>query len=238
MGTIAFAHRGGIDGGYPENSIAAFADAIARGAAVESDVRLSLDGVPVLVHDSWFRNRGVPVPVRAMRAAALARRGIPALADVYRALGARFELSIDVKEAGAARPAIDVARHAGGRATLWLVHSDIATLYALRGYDNEVRLVHEARPPDMSQRDAPPDVVAVATARARALAAKRIDAENRHWGSWDTRQVETMHEHGVRAFGSLVHRVDELPSATSRSLDALYSDHVDALVTAVRNIVA
>ena len=42
-----------------------------------------------------------------------------------------------------------------------------------------------------------------------------------------------MHEHGVLAFGSLVHRVEELADAASRSLDALYTDHVAALVAAL-----
>ena len=45
--------------------------------------------------------------------------------------------------------------------------------------------------------------------------------------------VDRRHAPGVLAFGSLVHRTDELPDAASRGLDALYSDHVDALVAAV-----
>ncbi|MBX3228163.1 MAG: glycerophosphodiester phosphodiesterase [Labilithrix sp.] len=46
-------HRGGRGEGWPaENSIAAFARAFAEGAdGVELDVRLSRDGVPVLLHD-------------------------------------------------------------------------------------------------------------------------------------------------------------------------------------------
>ena len=219
---IPFAHRGGIDGGHPENSLAAFADALARGAALETDVRLSSDGVPVLVHDAHFARSGVPFPVRATRAATLARHGIPSLADLYHVLGTRFELSIDVKARAAARPAIDIARDADARRRLWLVHGDLATLGELRVYDTEVRLVHEAHPPEGD------DLVAVAGARARELAARGIDTENRHWGSWTPAQVDAMHAHDALAFGSLVHRADELADAASRGLDALYSDHVDA----------
>ncbi len=228
MPPIAFAHRGGVDGGHPENSLAAFADALARGAAVESDVRLSRDGDPVLVHDAHFRRGMLPYPVRAARSATLARSGIPTLDDVYRVLGTDFELCLDVKVRAAGGPAIDVARAAGAQRTLWLVHDDLDVLSRLRAYDDEVRLVHEARPPEASE------VVAVAEVRARELAARRIDAENRRWSSWDARQVGTMHAQGVLAFGSLVHEPSELRDAASRELDALYSDHVDALVAALR----
>src|SRR4051812_3604799 len=170
MAPIAFAHRGGIDGGHPENSLAAFADALARGAALESDVRLSSDGVVVLVHDGTFSRHGVPRPVRAARAATMARHGIPSLADLYRVLGTRFELSIDVKSRAAAQPAIDVAREAGALRTLWLVHDDLDTLSAWRAYDGNVRLVHEAKPPSAGE-----PAVTIADARARELAARRID---------------------------------------------------------------
>jgi glycerophosphoryl diester phosphodiesterase len=224
---IPFAHRGGTDGGHPENSLAAFADALARGAALETDVRLSSDGIPVLVHDAHFPRGGVPYPVRATRAATLARHGVPSLADLYQVLGTRYEVSIDVKSRAAARPAIDVARDAGARSTLWLVHGDLATLGELRVYDTEVRLVHEARPPSGG------DVVATADARARELVTRGINTENRHWGSWTRAQVDAMHARDVLAFGSLVHRAGELADAASRGLDALYSDHVDALVAAL-----
>ena len=191
-------------------------------------MRLSRDGVPVLVHDAYFRRGAVPYPVAAASAATLARYGVPALADVYRSLGTDFQLSLDVKVRRAARPAVDAARAAGAVGSLWLVHDEIGVLRGVRAYDAHVRLVHEARPPG---RD---DAVATADARARVLATHRIDAENRHWGSWDASQVTAMHAHGVLAFGSLVHEPGQLRDAASRGLDALYCDHVDALVDALR----
>jgi glycerophosphoryl diester phosphodiesterase len=227
MAPIAFAHRGGIDGGHPENSLAAFADALARRAAIETDVRLSSDGMPVLVHDGHFRRAGIPWPVRLTRAATMGRHAIPRLFDLYEVLGTRFDLSVDVKVRAAARPAIDVAREVDARRALWLVHDDLSTLSELRSYDTAVRLVHEARPPAAGAPAA-----AVAHERARELARRGVDAENRHWRSWDEAQIGAMHEHGVLAFGSLVHRPDEMAEAAARGLDALYSDHVDALVAA------
>jgi glycerophosphoryl diester phosphodiesterase len=51
MTTLNFAHRGGA-GLYPENTLAAFSDAVARGCdGAELDVQLSKDGVVVVFHD-------------------------------------------------------------------------------------------------------------------------------------------------------------------------------------------
>jgi glycerophosphoryl diester phosphodiesterase len=48
---LALAHRG-RHAGCPENTLAAFAEAVAHGAdGIETDVRLSRDGRPVLFHD-------------------------------------------------------------------------------------------------------------------------------------------------------------------------------------------
>jgi glycerophosphoryl diester phosphodiesterase len=51
MPTLNFAHRGGA-GLYPENTLAAFADAVGRGCdGAELDVQLSKDGEVVVFHD-------------------------------------------------------------------------------------------------------------------------------------------------------------------------------------------
>ena len=51
MTTLNFAHRGGA-GLYPENTLAAFGDAVARGCdGAELDVQLSKDGEVVVFHD-------------------------------------------------------------------------------------------------------------------------------------------------------------------------------------------
>ena len=47
----AFAHRGLWDGNCPENSLAAFQKAVDKGYGIETDVRLSADGVLFLFHD-------------------------------------------------------------------------------------------------------------------------------------------------------------------------------------------
>src|SRR5205085_1804677 len=64
---LVVAHRGDPSAS-PENTLAAFEDALAAGAdAVEFDVRLSADGFPVVIHDAFVdRTTGGVGPVRSM----------------------------------------------------------------------------------------------------------------------------------------------------------------------------
>ncbi|MDR7869127.1 MAG: glycerophosphodiester phosphodiesterase family protein [Sporomusaceae bacterium] len=95
------AHRG-ASAEYPENTMAAFSAAAAQGADFwELDVRLSADGVPVVVHDATIdrttRGHGL---VRKQTATMLEGYGIPALATVL-ALGAgRTYFNIELKTDG------------------------------------------------------------------------------------------------------------------------------------------
>lgn len=100
-----FAHRGGA-ALAPENTAAAFAQAVALGVdGCELDVRLSRDGEVVVIHDATLeRTTDASGPVSALTAAELARvdagfhfapeaghpwrgrgEGVPRLADVLRA---------------------------------------------------------------------------------------------------------------------------------------------------------
>lgn len=49
------AHRGLFDDNNPENSYVAFENAIKHGLAIECDVRLSSDDVPIMIHDPTLK---------------------------------------------------------------------------------------------------------------------------------------------------------------------------------------
>ena len=52
---LAFAHRGGVEGGYSENTYEAIDHAISLGYTyIELDVRVTKDGVVVVFHDEWL----------------------------------------------------------------------------------------------------------------------------------------------------------------------------------------
>lgn len=80
---LVFAHRGGA-ALAPENTIAAFDNALALGAdGIELDVRLSVDGVVVVHHDSTLdRTTSLRGALASRTASDLAAVGVPSLAAV------------------------------------------------------------------------------------------------------------------------------------------------------------
>jgi glycerophosphoryl diester phosphodiesterase len=96
---LRLAHRGDFRHA-PENSLAAFAAAVAnpRCDGLELDVRVSVDGVPVINHDATLaRVHGRPEGVHELTAAALRAIGIPTLADVLELAGTAPFLDVELK---------------------------------------------------------------------------------------------------------------------------------------------
>src|SRR5436853_7207006 len=89
-------HRG-ARGLQPENTLPSFEAALDAGAhSLETDVRLTVDGVPVLIHDPI--PSGGDRPVCVMSHAEVAAAGVPALADLYRLLAGRETIvDLDIK---------------------------------------------------------------------------------------------------------------------------------------------
>jgi glycerophosphoryl diester phosphodiesterase len=96
---LRLAHRGDWRRA-PENTIPALLAALKIPACggLEFDVRLSADGVPVLLHDETLeRVQGRPEPVREVKARALEDLGVPSLADVLAAVPHRAFLDVELK---------------------------------------------------------------------------------------------------------------------------------------------
>ena len=99
-----YAHRGLHGGEIPENSPAAFSEAIRLGFGIEIDVRLTADGVPVVFHDAVLdRVCGVEGKVSALTLEEL--RGvclpngekIPTFAEVLTQVSGQVPLLIEIK---------------------------------------------------------------------------------------------------------------------------------------------
>lgn len=115
-GTVrGIAHRGGALGA-PENTVAAFADAVAHGFNVlETDVHATRDGVLVVSHDATLaRVAGDPRPIAALSAADVAQlrvggEPVPTLVELLASFPtARF--SIDLKADAAVAPMLRLMR--------------------------------------------------------------------------------------------------------------------------------
>ncbi|MEV3858367.1 glycerophosphodiester phosphodiesterase [Streptomyces sp. NPDC050095] len=114
----AVAHRGDPYR-VRENTLPSLRSALERGAdAVEIDVRLTRDGVPVLLHDSSLKRLwGHDRPLSALSAdevRGLTEGGVPALAEALAATGdARIMVDLPGADARAVRTIVGVVRDCG-----------------------------------------------------------------------------------------------------------------------------
>jgi glycerophosphoryl diester phosphodiesterase len=147
---LVFAHRGGAKLG-PENTMPAFVRGLAAGAdGLECDVRLSADGVAVVVHDATLdRTTDASGPVARLTAAELsrvdatcrfvpmpgvadrpARSGIVALAEVLAAFpSARLIVEVKDDSVALAHAVVETVRRAGAAARVCVgsFHRRVAT---------------------------------------------------------------------------------------------------------------
>lgn len=116
-GFVAVAHRGDPYR-LRENTVASIRSAAARGAdAVETDVRLTRDGVPVLLHDSSLeRLWGDPRPlgdVTARELTEVTSGGVPLLREALLATECRLQLDLPGATPEAVRTMAGVVRECG-----------------------------------------------------------------------------------------------------------------------------
>ena len=225
---VGFAHRGGR-AHAAENSLGAFEAALARGATgLESDARLTADGSVVLHHGSHFRS---PLPRLRRRKVRTASRadlppGVLSPAELYESCGTAFEFSVDIKDPEAAPGVVEAACRAGLEAPgrLWLCSSSLALLEAWRQRWSEVRLVLSTRRRRMEHG---PERLAARLARTG------IDAVNMPHADWTGGTVVLFHRFGVQAFGWDAQYDRTLGELLDAGIDAVYSDHVDRMMSAI-----
>ena len=233
-GAILFAHRG-ASARAPENSLKAFRLAVELGATgLESDVHLSRDGVPILVHDPVEIIAGRQVAIRATDAGELERLGRPSLRSLYRTVGSGFPLSLDLGDVDAVAAADAVVQAAQGYGTdavegLLLCHGRLRVLEAIRRRHRDVGLVHSTAP----------RYLAAMSIHARRLADLSVVAVNLHWSDWAADRVggdaiAAAQEAGLRAFAWDTQTVEIAARMLDQNIDAIYADDPFVLVEAAR----
>lgn len=209
---ILFAHRGAPATTAEENSLPAFRQALQMGAnGLESDIGLTADGVPVLIHAGISTRGRMVARSRYEQIAA----SIPSLADLYRECGSSFHLSLDMAAPGAADAVVRLADESAARERLWLTYWRIPALAAWRERWPNVRLVHPAMP---VRRKA-------ATRLIENLAEVGVDALNVHWRFCRRGLVEAAHDRGLLMFAWGVKTPRALQKVTEHGVDGAYCDH-------------
>jgi glycerophosphoryl diester phosphodiesterase len=223
---IAFAHRG-ARAHARENTIEAFALALRLGAnGLESDVWLTVDGVPVLDHDGVVRVRRRKRSIRELRRDQLPSH-IPTVAELFERCGTDYELSLDLKDDAVGPSLIDVIHDAAPDIAprVWLCHPRYEDLLPLRSLDPDVKLVDSTRLQRI--REGP-------ERRAATLAERGVDGINLHHSDWNGGLVTLFHRFNRTAFGWDMQHEHILRPALRMGLDGVFSDHVDVMVDAYK----
>lgn len=220
---IGFAHRG-ARAHATENTLPAFTLGVRLGATgVESDVWLTADGVPVLDHDGVV-GRVRRTPIRRIERNRLPPH-IPSLADLYDEIGTGLPLSLDVKDADAFEATVAVAEEAGAAANLWLCHPSWEVVASWRRRSDEIHLVDSTR---LAKIDEGPE------RRAMSLSDAGIEVINMHHSDWTGGLTTLFHRFGIECFGWDAQQPRILDGLLDMGIDAVYSDHVDRMVDALR----
>lgn len=216
----------------PENSEAAFRFALETGVTgLESDVRLTADGVAVLAHGAYCR-KGILRQNIAKRTHRSLPSSIMSLANLYERFGCDFELSLDVQVPEAAESAVNAAREAEQLAgqpalsRLWLCHPDWKLLARWREQWDRVRLVNSA--PLARLSDGP-------ERRCSQLSEARIDALNFPHPDWNAGLITLAHRFGVLAFAWDAHHERIIKELLQMEIDGIYGNHVDRLLRVASN---
>lgn len=228
------AHRG-ASALAPENTLAAIRLALALGAdAVECDVFLSADGVPVLMHDeSLLRTTGVDAPVASLTAAELARldagswkapryaaERVPTLVDALRLLGGEIPLLIELKHPHMEAEVVAALNEAGAsRDDVVIYARDFDSLRRLVQLDASVQaavVVEEVAPHGEAWRELT-ELAASTGARGLAVDRELTTAE----------RVAAAHEAGLWVHVWTVNSPDHLFEIAATEPDAITTDYPD-----------
>lgn len=228
------AHRGLVGPEVPENSLAAFRAALAAGAdTVETDVQLTRDGVPVLVHDrDLMRLARQPLRIATTDWATLA--AVP-LAGGQRL--ARLEELLELARATGLRVNLEL-KHYPGDDRDRLARVAVASIRAAGLVDQVGIQSLELAPLRTVQREAPELAVGyLLSLNARDPWALRVN-----WLAVEQRRispalVRQAHRRGVRVLAWTVNDEAEMVRLVNLGVDGLITDRPDVARSVVERSV-
>lgn len=219
---ILFAHRG-ASADAPENTIEAFRLALDHGVnGLESDVWLTADGVPVLVHDELFGRSLRRRRIADVMASDLPDH-IPSLVELFDAVGTDYHFSLDIKDPASIEPTIAVLRDAGMVSRTWLCHPDLDLLASWRKRWSDSRLVHSTKLAALSNGPEP---------HAATLYERSIDVVNFRHGDWSGGLTTMYHRFGILCFGWDAQLERVAAELLDMGVDAIYGNYVGRLISA------
>lgn len=238
-GMRIIAHRG-ASAEAPENTLAAFARALQLGVEmIELDVRLTADGVPIVIHDADLarttdgRGQVENLEFESIRRysagswfdASFRDERVPTLAEVHDLVGDRAEMNVEIKgESGAvARGALQASRDAGALGRTLFSSFEPESLAAIRAASGEARLGLLTDPATLArpEKGAPPRFHDRIMARVSRWERLSLEAANLARPLAREPTVAALRERGLRVY---VYTVDEV-----KAVEALARIGVDGV---------
>jgi glycerophosphoryl diester phosphodiesterase len=226
---LVVAHRG-ASGSAPENTLAAFREAMAHGArAIECDVHLSADGAVVVIHDATLerttdgQGRVAEQRLTVLKtldagrwmAPAFAGERIPELSELLDLVDERLLLFIELKAGDRLAERVAAVLGARGGGNVVLLSFDPEQLVHVKRLLPGVPTMLLAR---REAQEAPAWIVDTAVA-ARAMV---VGVER---GGLDAAFVEAAHRAGLGVFAWTVNSVEEARRLAALGVDGLVTDH-------------
>ena len=219
---VAIAHRGDPIG-HRENTLPAFAAALAQGAdMLELDLRRTRDGAIVVLHDqSLLRLWGLDASVGDLDLAEVARLGerdvrVPPLRQVLEAVPPEVELMVDFTRREVVGGAFDQAVFADALDRCLFVTGNVEALRVLRGLSGRARIgLTWTEGPD------PP---------LRLLGELGAEYWNPMFSFVTAGGVDAVHEAGLRVSTWTVDTGEDMARVVGDGVDAVVSNRVAELV--------
>lgn len=226
---LLVAHRAAAPG-CPENSLAGIRAAGALGVdIVEVDVRRTLDGVPVLLHDRTMARAATGrAPVRALparwvttwrlpaspRSEVRSEERVPTLDQALGALPGGVEIGLHVKDRGVLGAALEVVEGRATESRTWLWLERAVDVAVARGRLPGVRvtLLNDWRRARSVERY-------LATAEVAGATAVSVP-----WGRVTAEVTSEAHRRGLLVF-AVERNPDELRVKVAAGLDGVITDH-------------
>ncbi|MFJ9578071.1 glycerophosphodiester phosphodiesterase [Streptomyces sp. NPDC101191] len=210
-----------------ENTIPSVLSAIARGAdAVEVDVRLTKDGVPVLLHDDTLKRLwGHERPLTSLTVSQLAELtdgGVPTLRETLIAAGAgRLMLDLPGGDAGSVRTIVGTVRECGAGERVYYCAGGTAMLHVRAADPNaEIALTWNSV--------APPRPVLLDAVRPKWL--------NYRFGLAGRQLVDRVHRDGLLVSVWTPDTKRNMRKLIRNGVDSITTNRVDALTAVLRKV--
>ncbi|HEY76792.1 MAG TPA: glycerophosphodiester phosphodiesterase [Thermoflexia bacterium] len=237
--TLNIAHRG-ASAVAPQNTLAAFRRAAELGAdGVELDVRLSADGVPVVIHDAVVDHttdgtgRVADLPLTALKELdagswfdpAFAGERIPTLDEVFEEVGRTLLINVELKpepgrDRGVAEAVIRRIERHGLADRVLLSSFDPFILRRARRLAPQIPLgfLYETAP-----------LSRLARLLARAMPGLRTAAIHPHWRLIRPSTVQRAHNRGRRVIAWTVDTPDAMRHLIGWGVDGIITNYPDQL---------